>query len=55
MDFHKTVRVENAYVWSGFVPQTILSHTRDPFLGSKDADPINANKQVNNQQCFNEK
>ena len=32
-----------------------FSHTHGQVSGSKNVNPINVNKKVNNQQCFNEK
>ena len=48
--FHKPVGRENPYVWFGYSPQTIFNHTRRQVSGSMNSDPINANKQLSNQQ-----
>ena len=47
---HKTVGEANLYVHFGYGPQTIHNNTQRQVSGSMNADPINANKQVNNKQ-----
>ena len=48
--FHKPVGGENLYVRIGYLPLKFFNHTRGKVSGSMNAEPINAKKQVNNQQ-----
>ena len=48
--FHKPAGGANLYVRLGYVPHKIFNHTRGQVSGPMNADPINANKQVNNQK-----
>ena len=47
--FHKPPE-KNPYVRFEYGPQKIYKHTRGQVSVSTNADPITANKQVNNQQ-----
>ena len=55
MDSLKYAGGGNPYVLLRYDSQTIFQHTRGQVSGPKVADPINENKQVNNQLCFNQK
>ena len=48
--FHKNLGGANPYVHFGCVPQTIFNITQGKISVSMNADPINANKQVNNKR-----
>ena len=52
--FPKSAGEENVYVRFVYIPQTILHHTRGQVSVSMNIDPINAKKQVNNQQWFDQ-
>ena len=47
--FHKPEGGANMYVRFVYVPQKSFIHTQGKVSVSMNADPINANKQVNNQ------
>ena len=47
---HKPAGEANLYVRFGYGPLTIYNHTRGKVLGSTNDDPVNANKQTNNQR-----
>ena len=49
MTLQKPVGEENPYVWFGCDSQTICNHTQGQVSGSIIYDPIESNKQVNNQ------